>query len=247
MKTSPQDPFPLPDPVGIPAWLRASLRRYLCLDRAAQDCSELAGMGDLKQGLEPTLERYGIESGMLGECTAHVPERGPLLITANHPTGILDGVVLMAALLQRRHDVYILANQRLETIPHFADHHIPVEKSASASTSRKMFRRIRHAWNANSCVVHFPAGTVAHWQPKSRAVADAPAEDSVPRLAARLGVPHFHATLFLENPAWFHAVAAVSRYARTVLLIRLFYAGSRVARHPPVAVRQICPSETQEA
>lgn len=233
------DPFPLPDLARIPRWLRAALRRYLCLDRAADDCSALTDVDNLKEGLEPTLERFRIDSNILGQCARHVPERGPVLITANHPTGILDGVVLMAALLERRQDVYVVANQRLEAIPHFTNHLIPIDKSGTTSASRAALRRIRHVWEADGCVIHFPAGTVAHWQLKSLAVTEAPAETSVPLFAAKLGAVQFQATLFLENPAWFHAIAAVSRHARTALLIRLFYAGSRVARHPPVAFRQI--------
>ena len=205
----------------------------------------MAGMRDLRQGLEPVLERHGIDSKILCESAESVPDCGPLLITANHPTGILDGVVLMGALLQRRRDIYVLANRRLENIPHFADHHIPIDKGNS--DSRGTFRRIRKLWNANNCIVHFPAGTVAHWQFNSWSVAEAPAEDSVPRFAAKLGVPHHRATLFLENPAWFHTITAVSRCARTALLIRTFYEGSRVSRHPPIAFQQRCPELTQRS
>lgn len=239
MSTSALDPFPLPGRAKMPRWLSASLTRYLCLDRAAEDCAELAGMASLREGLEPTLGRYSIDSRTLGACAAAVPKHGPVLVTADHPTGILDGVVVMAALLQRRDDVYVLANRHLETIPHFANHHIPIDKGADASAPKQALRGIRRVWKGGGCVVHFPAGTVAHWQRKSWTVTEAPAEKSVQRLAERLNVSHLHATLYLENPASFHAVAAVSRFARTALLIRVFYTGSRIIRHPPVALRAI--------
>ena len=47
----------------------------------------------------------------------HIPGRGPLIVAANHPTGALDGLMLMNVLGRVRSDVRLLANHLLARIP----------------------------------------------------------------------------------------------------------------------------------
>lgn len=226
--------FPLPESAFIPGVLRGPLKRFLCLDQAERDCEKLSKAPELKEGLKPLLRARGIDPESASLPAAMLPAKGPLLITSNHPTGILDGALLMSTLLRHRNDVFVVANRMLENVPHLRPHLIAVEKEGGKAAALQTLRQIRRAWHANACVVLFPAGTVAHWQFARRAVTDAPAAESVPRLARKQKIPHFRATLFLENPRWFHAAGAVSRLARTALLMRAFYAGPRVLQTPPL-------------
>lgn len=223
----------------MPWFLKRLIERFLCLEQAEQDCRKLGRAEDLSSGLEPILRARGIDPDVLRACAKTLPNRGPLLITSNHPTGILDGVVLATALLDRRRNVKVVANRLLEKVPHFSDHFIPVDKHGGQTAALRTFRAIRKAWQENACVVLFPAGTVAHWQFSQRAIAEAPATESVQQLAAKLEVPHHQATLFLRNPAWFHCAAAVSRQARMALLLRAFYTGPDVLRVPPLEFSEI--------
>lgn len=232
--TSGEKCFPLPESLFIPGFLRRPLERILCLDRAERDCLALRSAPGLEAGLSPLLRARGIDPAVARQPTVALPAKGPLLITSNHPTGILDGTLLMSALLNHRNDVFVVANRMLKKVPHLAPHLIPVEKSGGRSAALQTLRQIRKAWQANACVVLFPSGTVAHWQFAVRAVADAPASESVPRLAAKQNIPHFRARLFLENPLWFHCAGAFSRLARTALLMRAFYTGPRVLQMPPL-------------
>jgi putative hemolysin len=50
-----------------------------------------------------------------------IPERGPLVVAANHPHGALDGLLLASVLRQARPDVRILANHLLSRIPELAE------------------------------------------------------------------------------------------------------------------------------
>src|SRR5215510_4043443 len=52
---------------------------------------------------------------------AAVPSRGPVLIAANHPHGMLDGLALAAAIGRVRPDVRILTNHLLSRIPELRD------------------------------------------------------------------------------------------------------------------------------
>jgi putative hemolysin len=55
-------------------------------------------------------ERYGIHVQITGGSLSHIPANGPLVLIANHPFGILDGLIMGKLLDQLRGDFRILAN-----------------------------------------------------------------------------------------------------------------------------------------
>jgi putative hemolysin len=55
-------------------------------------------------------ERYGLSLDVVGGDLAHVPANGPLILIANHPYGILDGLMMGHILDAIRGDFRILAN-----------------------------------------------------------------------------------------------------------------------------------------
>jgi putative hemolysin len=59
---------------------------------------------------------------------ARVPRTGPCLIVANHPTGIVDGIVLHQSLKGMRDDLAFLANRdALRVAPRLAEVVVPAE------------------------------------------------------------------------------------------------------------------------
>lgn len=57
------------------------------------------------------VERYGLTLDLAGGSTDTIPEEGPLILIANHPFGILDGLILGHILSQTRGDFRILAHK----------------------------------------------------------------------------------------------------------------------------------------
>ncbi len=55
-------------------------------------------------------ERYGIDLQITGGSLSHIPANGPLVLIANHPFGILDGLMMGKLLDSLRGDFRILAN-----------------------------------------------------------------------------------------------------------------------------------------
>lgn len=224
-------PLDLPRDHGVPEMLvrllglRAAEAYYLTLPT---DCG-------LAACAEKILSDRGFDPTMIGAAASCIPQRGALLVTANHPTGILDGVLLLAALLSRRNDIRIVANEALCRIPVLVDRVIPIRKIDSEQhQNHNALMAIRSAWKRKECVIAFPAGTVAHWQWQEMRIADAPWTDGIQRFAAKLKVPECRATLTIKNPLWFHSCAAISRKARTALLLRAFFAQSLKASSNPV-------------
>ncbi len=210
--------------------------KLLGLRAAEVYCRELPTI----DGLAACVDRVIIDRGLRIDCVKEaarcIPEKGALLVTANHPTGILDGAVLLCALLSRRSDVSIVANDLLSNIPVLGEYVIPIKKiDLHDAGGYRALLKIRRAWKRNGCVVVFPAGTVAHWQWKTMAVSDAPWTTSIQSFAASSNVAECRATLSVRNPLWFHACAAVSRRARLAFLLRAFLSARRVHPTHPVA------------
>ncbi|MEY8831161.1 lysophospholipid acyltransferase family protein [Sedimentitalea sp. XS_ASV28] len=57
------------------------------------------------------VERYGITLNVVGGSLANIPAEGPLILIANHPYGILDGLMMGYILSRTRADFRILAHR----------------------------------------------------------------------------------------------------------------------------------------
>lgn len=56
------------------------------------------------------VDRYGFSLDIVGGALANIPANGPLILIANHPYGILDGLILGHLLQRTRGDFRLLAN-----------------------------------------------------------------------------------------------------------------------------------------
>ncbi|MEM6709557.1 MAG: 1-acyl-sn-glycerol-3-phosphate acyltransferase [Pseudomonadota bacterium] len=94
-----------------------------------------------------------------------LPERGPIVIVANHPAGIADGIAVWDALKPRRRDVSFFANRdAIRTVPGLEDVIIPVEWVEDKRThrrSREMVRQVLKTVNEQRVIVIFPSGRLA--------------------------------------------------------------------------------------
>ena len=57
------------------------------------------------------LEKYNIRLNILGGSLENIPKKGPVVVVANHPYGILDGLMLGYILSTTRTDFRILAHR----------------------------------------------------------------------------------------------------------------------------------------
>ncbi|UXX83933.1 lysophospholipid acyltransferase family protein [Roseovarius pelagicus] len=81
--------------------------RIRLIKRAHGYESEIASGRDFWQVM---VERYGLSLDVVGGSLTHIPRDGPLILIANHPYGILDGLMMGHILRQMRGDFRILAN-----------------------------------------------------------------------------------------------------------------------------------------
>jgi putative hemolysin len=95
---------------------------------------------------------------------AAMPPTGPLVVVANHPFGVLDGIVMCALMERVRPDFRVLTNAVLLRAPEMREKMLPIDFSEtlaarrlSASSRGQAIEFIR----AGGCVVIFPAGAVS--------------------------------------------------------------------------------------
>ncbi len=98
------------------------------------------------------------------EQLRRVPANGPILFIANHPYGVLDGIVLTWLARQARPDVKVLANHVLCQAPDALQHLLPIDFSGTREANRvsagSRSEAQRHL-KAGGAVGIFPAGGVA--------------------------------------------------------------------------------------
>ena len=110
------------------------------------------------------LEVMGIDVDTPGAQLRHIPETGPVVVVANHPHGLVDGLVLGALVARIRGDFRILTRSLLAGVPEVADHVIavPFPHEEQARDGNLAMRRAAMAClAAGGVIVVFPAGAVA--------------------------------------------------------------------------------------
>ncbi|AXI54619.1 hypothetical protein SuNHUV7_34980 (plasmid) [Pseudoseohaeicola sp. NH-UV-7] len=87
--------------------LENSTGRLRLIKRADGYEQEIAAGRDFWQVM---VERYGLTLNVIAGSLRHIPKDGPLILIANHPYGILDGLIMGHILSTVRGDFRILAN-----------------------------------------------------------------------------------------------------------------------------------------
>ncbi|WP_415184887.1 lysophospholipid acyltransferase family protein [Phaeovulum sp.] len=106
----------------------------------------------------------GIDVMTPPEQVARIPAKGPLVVVANHPHGLVDGMVMAELIGRVRTDYKILTRSLLTGIPEIAQFLIPVpfphEENARAE-GLAMRNACMDQLNKGGVIVLFPAGKVA--------------------------------------------------------------------------------------
>jgi putative hemolysin len=110
------------------------------------------------------LRVMGIDVRTPPEEVARIPATGPLVIVANHPHGLVDGIVLAELIGRRRRDYRILTRSLLAGVPEVAEFMIPVpfpHEEDARERNLDMRRRAMSHLSGGGAIVLFPSGAVA--------------------------------------------------------------------------------------
>jgi len=111
------------------------------------------------------MDRYGLRLEVLRGSLENIPETGPLVLIANHPYGILDGLVmgyLLSSLRQGR--FHILAHSVFRKAPELERVILPIDfggtPEAAQSNIETRARAVEHVCGGGAVGI-FPGGTVS--------------------------------------------------------------------------------------
>ena len=110
------------------------------------------------------VERYGLSLDIVGGSLASIPKTVPLIVIANHPYGILDGLMLGQLLSRSRGDFRILAHQVFRRASELDRVILPISFDETREAVEKNLETRRIALDylsSGGCIGVFPGGTVS--------------------------------------------------------------------------------------
>jgi putative hemolysin len=198
--------------------------RFEAIDDFLAQSGHLRDFAFVDAALDHLQARYTVEAG------GRIPERGRLLIVANHPSGALDALALLQHVGGVRRDVRIVANDLLALLEPLAGLLLPV-RILGGRASGDSLRAIEQALELEQCVIVFPAGEVSRLG--LRGVRDGRWQRGFVRFARKTGAPVLPVRIQARNSALFYGASALFKPAGTALLAREMYA----RRHRPLSLR----------
>lgn len=110
------------------------------------------------------LERLKIEYQLQNPLRTVIPEKGRLLVIANHPFGVIDGLVLCSMISQVRQDYRIITHQVLRQAPAVMDKILPIdfaETPSALATNLDTRNEALKFLKSDGVVIIFPAGGIS--------------------------------------------------------------------------------------
>ncbi|QYF88418.1 1-acyl-sn-glycerol-3-phosphate acyltransferase [Brevundimonas sp. PAMC22021] len=185
-----------------------------------------------------------------------LPAKGRCIVACNHPTGIADGIAVYDAVRERRSDAIFFANaDALRVSPRLSETVIPVEwvhNKRTREKTRATLQAAREAFEAERCIVMFPAGRLARVD-RDGLLTDPEWAPTAASLSRKFDAPVIPMHVTGPYSRLFHLFDRVSQELRDVTLFHelLNKAGRRftvTAGHPiPPARLPVDPVEATSA
>jgi putative hemolysin len=194
-----------------------SLLGYRKALRWADEIKQIASGTECFAYLDRVLELSVTSTGL-----DRIPRTGRTVIVANHPTGLADGSIVLAALKPIRTDIEIMANADACRInPRFADVIIPVEwvqEKRSMQKTRETLRRTSAAFANERVLLIFPSGALA--QMREGRLTDEPWHQTAVTLARKNKAPITPLHVGGRNSWLYYTFCGLNRELRDITLFR---------------------------
>ena len=157
------------------------------------------------------------------EHITNIPKTGSAIVVANHPFGLLDGLIICSIICDIRKDYKILINAEVSQVDQIREYLLPIKFSKVKADIKKNIitkkKAIEHL-NSNGILITFPSGEVAtsslifneanerEWKPLIGSIINKTKADIVP------------VRFFGKNSLFFHTIGFINNNLRKVLFIR---------------------------
>lgn len=149
----------------------------------------------------------------------------PLVVVANHPFGIGDGIAMAALCEQLERPYKVLIKTEFERISEFRDHCLPIHFANTREALAINLKTRKHALAAlaaGETLLVFPAGTVATAPRVLGRAREAPWKTFTAALVQKAQAHVLPVFIEGQNSVLFHAASHISASARMSLLIAEF-------------------------
>ena len=159
----------------------------------------------------------------IAENVDNIPKAGSSIIVANHPFGLLDGLIICSIICDIRKDYKILINDEVSQIDQIREYLLPIKFSKFTEDIKKNIiskkKAIEHL-NANGILITFPSGEVAtssfifneanerRWKPLIGSIINKTKAEIIP------------VRFFGKNSLFFQTVGFINNNLRRILFIR---------------------------
>ncbi len=113
-----------------------------------------------KHFIDEVFEELGFSSLIAHTDLNRIPCEGKVICVANHPTGALDSLALLRAILHVRRDVKIVTNDLLMCFENLNEHFLPYN-IYDKSVQKENIKLISEWLDKDHALIIFPAGTVS--------------------------------------------------------------------------------------
>lgn len=177
---------------------------------------------------EVMAERYRLKLTVTDSDLARIPREGPLVVVANHPFGILDGLAMGRILSMTRGRFKILANNVFTKARDLQEVILPISFDESRAAIEENLRTRSEAlsWlGKGGCIGIFPGGTVStSAKPFGRAM-DPAWKTFTAKMISRTGATVVPVFFDGQNSRLFQIASHVNMTLRLALLINEFGRG----------------------
>ena len=146
--------------IRVLEWLTGKIR-LLRLIRKFESSEKVTGQAFFTKALAT----MGITLATPADQIARIPATGPVIVVANHPHGLVDGMILADLIGRVRQDYKILTRSLLTGIEEVAEFMIPVpfpHEENALQQSLDMRKQAMDHLAAGGVIVLFPSGAVAN-------------------------------------------------------------------------------------
>jgi putative hemolysin len=206
---------------GIPEWVRRALLAAPGIARLIRLRDDAKNFEDPFAFVDVALRELQVQLDLPPFEDERIPASGPVVITANHPYGGLDGLMAMATIGRRRRDLKILVNPELAQLHGIGSLMIPVDPFGGSQSKRANVAGMRKAlrWlEEGGALLIFPAGEVSHLSLRTMSISDPPWSATAARLIRMCGAPVVPMYFGGANSALFQLAGIVHPKLRTLLL-----------------------------
>jgi putative hemolysin len=182
------------------------------------------------------------------DALASLPKTGPLVIVANHPFGVLDGLIISFLTSKVRNDFIVLTNSVLYQAEEIRAHLLPIdfaETKEALGTNLKSRAQAKAHLMKGGCLVVFPAGGASTApKPWSKRAVDPEWKNFTARLIVAAKTPVAPVYFAGQNSRMFQIASHISLTLRLSLFFKEVY--DKIGSEIHVRVGEIIPYKDLE-